>query len=125
MANKKRGYYSLKIGGKNRTMHFSMNFWANFTDILGISLEQIGELFSKGVSLKVIRTLIYSALLAYDQEESNEIDYNEFKVGMWLEDFDADELNNVVNAMMESRILGNDLNAGLNRNVKNTTKKGK
>lgn len=125
MANKKRGYYSLKIGGKNRTMHFSMNFWANFTDILGISLEQIGELFSKGVSLKVIRTLIYSALLAYDQEENNEIDYNEFKVGMWLEDFDADELNNVVNAMMESRILGNDLNAGLNRNVKNTTKKGK
>jgi hypothetical protein len=125
MANKKRGYYTLKIGGKNRTMHFSMNFWANFTDILGISLDELGSLFSKGVSIKTIRTLIYSALLAYDQEENNEIDYNEFKVGMWLEDFDSDELNNVVNAMMESRILGNDLNAGLNRNVKNTTKKGK
>lgn len=125
MANKKRGYYTLKIGGKNRTMHFSMNFWANFTDILGISLDELGNLFSKGVSIKTIRTLIYSALLAYDQEENNEIDYNEFKVGMWLEDFDSDELNNVVNAMMESRILGNDLNAGLNRNVKNTTKKGK
>lgn len=125
MANKKRGYYSLKIGGKNRTMHFSMNFWANFTDILGISLDKISDLFSNGISLKVIRTLIYSALLAYDQEENNEIDYNEFKVGMWLEDFDADELNNVVNAMMESRILGNDLNSGLARNVKNTTKKGK
>ena len=125
MANKKRGYYTLKIGGKNRTMHFSMNFWANFTDILGISLDELGSLFSKGVSIKTIRTLIYSALLAYDQEENNEIDYNEFKVGMWLEDFDSDQLNNVVNAMMESRILGNDLNAGLNRNVKNTTKKGK
>ena len=125
MANKKRGYYTLKIGEKNRTMHFSMNFWANFTDILGISLDELGSLFSKGVSIKTIRTLIYSALLAYDQEENNEIDYNEFKVGMWLEDFDSDELNNVVNAMMESRILGNDLNAGLNRNVKNTTKKGK
>jgi hypothetical protein len=125
MANKKRGYYTLKIGGKNRTMHFSMNFWANFTDILGISLDELGNLFSKGVSIKTIRTLIYSALLAYDQEENNEIDYNEFKVGMWLEDFDSDQLNNVVNAMMESRILGNDLNAGLNRNVKNTTKKGK
>ena len=125
MANKKRGYYSLKIGGKQRTMHFSMNFWANFTDILGIQLDQLSTLFSNGVSIKTIRTLIYSALLAYDQEENNEIDYNEFKVGMWLEDFDSDELNNVVNAMMESRILGNDLNAGLARNVKNTTKKGK
>ena len=125
MANKKRGYYTLKIGGKNRTMHFSMNFWANFTDILGVSLNELSGLFTKGVSIKTIRTIIYSALLAYDQEESNEIDYNEFKVGMWLEDFDSDELNNIVNAMMESRILGNDLNAGLNRNVKNTTKKGK
>jgi|TARA_S200002703_G_scaffold59780_2_gene51785 hypothetical protein len=125
MANKKRGYYSLKIGGKQRTMHFSMNFWANFTEILGIQLDQLSTLFSNGVSIKTIRTLIYSALLAYDQEEGNEIEYNEFKVGMWLEDFDSDELNNVVNAMMESRILGNDLNAGLARNVKKTTKKGK
>tara|TARA_R100000654_G_scaffold3137_1_gene10873 strand:+ start:2248 stop:2625 length:378 start_codon:yes stop_codon:yes gene_type:complete len=125
MANKKRGYYSLSMGGKKRTMHFSMNFWANFTDILDISLEQLGDLFQGGVSIKTIRTLVYSALLAYDQEEGNDVDYNEYKVGMWLEDFDSEELNNVVNAMMESRILGNDLNAGLNRNVKKTTKKGK
>ncbi len=106
-------------------MHFSMNFWANFTDLLDVSLDQLGNLFDKGVSIKTIRTLIYSGLLAYDQEEANEVDYNEFKVGMWLEDFNADELNNVVNAMMESRILGNDLNAGIDRNIKNTTKKGK
>jgi len=125
MANKKRGYYTLKIGGKNRTMHFSMNFWANFTDILNVPLDQIANVFEKGVSLSVIRSLIYSALLAYDQEEGNEVTYNQFKVGMWLEDFNADELDKVVNAMMESRILGNDLNAGLNRNVKQTTKKGK
>lgn len=125
MANKKRGYYTLKLGGKNRTMHFSMNFWANFTDLLDVSLDQLGNLFDKNVSIKTIRTLIYSGLLAYDQEEANEVDYNEFKVGIWLEDFNADELNNVVNAMMESRILGNDLNAGIDRNIKNTTKKGK
>jgi hypothetical protein len=125
MANKKRGYYTLKLGGKNRTMHFSMNFWANFTDLLDVSLDQLGNLFDKNVSIKTIRTLIYSGLLAYDQEEGHEVDYNEFKVGIWLEDFNADELNNVVNAMMESRILGNDLNAGIDRNIKNTTKKGK
>lgn len=125
MANKKRGYYTLKIGGKNRTMHFSMNFWSNFTDELQVPLDKLGELFDNGVSLSTIRTLVYSAILAYDQEEGNDIDYNIYKVGMWLEDFTADELNNVVNVMMDSRILGNDLNAGLNRNVKQTTKKGK
>jgi len=125
MANKKRGYYTIKLGGKNRVMHFSMNFWANFTDLLGISLDEIASIFEKGVSIKMIRSLIYSALLANDQENNNEIDYNKFSVGMWLEDFDANKLDEVVKAMMESRILGNDLNAGLNRNVKQTTKKGK
>jgi hypothetical protein len=122
MANKKRGYYTLKLGGKNRTMHFSMNFWANFTDLMGISLEEIGTVFANGLSIKAIRTLIYAALLAQDQEQGNEPDYNEFTVGAWLEDFNAEELENVINAMMESRILGNDLNMGIERNVKRTTK---
>ena len=124
MANKRRGYYTLKLGGKNRTMHFSMNFWANFTDELNISLEKIGEVFSDGVSISSIRALVYSGLKAYDQEEGNEIDYNQFKVGVWLEDFQAEKLNEMIEAMMESRILGNDLNMGVSRNVKKTTKVG-
>jgi hypothetical protein len=117
MANKKRGYYSLKIGGKNRTLHFSMNFWANFTDLLGISLDKLGEVFENGISIKSIRSLIYSGLLAYDQEEGNKIDYNEFKVGAWLEDIDAEELTKIVNAMTESKILGSSLNMGIERNA--------
>jgi hypothetical protein len=125
MATRKRGYYTLKLGGKNRTMHFSMNFWANFTDILGISLEQIGSAFSNGISITTLRAIIYSGLLAYDQEEGNEIDYNEFKVGAWLEDLDAAKLEDVVAAMFESKILGNDLNMGIERNVKRSTKQGK
>ena len=125
MANKKRGYYTIKLGGKNRVMHFSMNFWANFTELLEVSLDEIAGIFEKGVSIKMIRSLIYSALLANDQENGNEIDYNEFTVGMWLEDFEAEKLDEIVKAMMESRILGNDLNAGLSRNVKQTTKRGK
>tara|TARA_R110002167_G_scaffold220371_2_gene424973 strand:- start:1005 stop:1382 length:378 start_codon:yes stop_codon:yes gene_type:complete len=125
MANKKRGYYTVGMGGKQRTLHFSMNFWSNFTDILDIPLEGLADVFSDGIKLSTIRTLIYAGLLAYDQEEGNEIDYNEFKVGMWLEDFSAEKLESIVSTMMESRILGNDLNAGLSRNVKKTTKPGK
>jgi hypothetical protein len=125
MANKKRGYYTVEMGGKQRTLHFSMNFWSNFTDILNIPLEGLADVFSEGIKLSTIRTLIYAGLLAYDQEEGNEIDYNEFKVGMWLEDFSSEKLENIVQTMMQSRILGNDLNAGLSRNVKKTTKPGK
>jgi hypothetical protein len=125
MANKKRGYYTIKLGGKNRVMHFSMNFWANFTDELNVSLDQITTVFDKGVNIATIRALIYSALLANDQEQGNEIDYNVYTVGTWLEDFDAENIDDIVKAMIESRILGTDLNAGLSRNVKQTTKKGK
>ena len=125
MANKRRGYYTLKIGGKMRTMHFSMNFWSNFTEFLNMPLDKIGNVFNDGISIKGIIGLIYSGLLAYDQEEGNEIDYNEFKVGVWLEDIDSEKLNDVVSSMMESRILGNDLNMGINRKVTKTTKVGK
>ena len=43
-------------------------------------------------------------------------------MGAWLEDLEADSLNDIINAMMESRILGNELNMGIERNVKRTTK---
>ena len=116
--SKQRGYYTLKIGGKNRTLHFSMNFWATFTDLLGISLDELGDVFQKGVSLKAIINIIYVGILTYDQENKKEIDYDSFDVGNWLEDITAEEIEKVIQAMTESRILGNDLNAGLNRNPK-------
>jgi len=118
MANKRRGYYTTKLGGRNITLHFSMNFWANFTEIMNVPLDKIGELFSGGFSITAIRALVYSAMLAYDQEEGNEIDYNQFKVGAWLEDLGQEELENMISAMMESRILGNDLNMGIDRQAK-------
>tara|TARA_R100000773_G_C4213228_1_gene112275 strand:- start:819 stop:1214 length:396 start_codon:yes stop_codon:yes gene_type:complete len=115
MANKRRGYYTTNLGGRERTLHFSMNFWANFTEIMEVPLDKIGDLFSGGVSISAIRALVYSALLAFDQEEGNEINYNKFKVGSWLEDVDQKELEKMIAAMMESRILGNDLNMGIDR----------
>ena len=119
--NKKRGYYTFEIGGKKRTLHFSMNFWANFTDELGISLDEIGDIFGKGISLITLRALFHSAILAFDQEEKNPIDYDIYDVGSWLEDVDASKIEEIVQAMTESRILGNDLNQGIERNRKTTS----
>jgi hypothetical protein len=120
MANKKRGYYSLMIGEKNRTLHFSMNFWAAFTDELNISLDQIDKVFSSSLNLNTIRALVYAGLLAYDQEEGNEIDYNIYKVGAWLDDVNTEQFNEMINTLTESRILGNDLNGGISRTAKPT-----
>jgi len=121
---KQRGYYKIEMGGKERTLHFSMNFWANFTEILGIGLSELGEVFSGNLSIKAIRALVYSGILTYDQEEGNEIDYNEFKVGVWLEDVTSEQLQGIIEAMGESRVLGNDMNMGIQRKSK-TTKQGK
>ena len=120
---KQRGYYTLKIGGKNRTLHFSMNFWATFTDMLDISLDEIGGVFEKGVSLKAIITIVYAGILTYDQENKKEIDYDNFDVGNWLEDVTSEDIEKIIKAMTEYRILGKDLNGGLNRNPKDNSKK--
>ena len=109
MTNKKRGYIDIKVGNKNRTLHFSMNFWSEFTEQLGISLQDIGDAFQNGISIKGLRALVYSAILANDQEQNNEIDYNLFTVGAWLDELDADKINDIVEAMMQSKVLGNSL----------------
>ena len=51
MANKNKGYIDINIGGKKRTLHFSMNFWSEFTDQMGISLQDIGDAFEFGISI--------------------------------------------------------------------------
>ena len=110
MTNKKRGYIDIKVGNKNRTLHFSMNFWSEFTEQLGISLQDIGGEFQDGISIKGLRALVYSAILANDQENGNEIDYNLFTVGAWLDELDAEKINEIVEVMLQSKILGNSLN---------------
>lgn len=109
MANKKRGYLDIQLGGKKRTLHFSMNFWVEFTEQLGVSLTDIGDVFNGGMSLSGIRALIYSALRANDLEQGNEMDYTLYSVGNWLEDLEAEKINEIVEAMMQSKILGNSL----------------
>mgnify|MGYP003109011142 FL=1 len=121
--NSKRGYVEVEIGGKLRTLHFSMNFWCHFTDTLNIGLNDLDKFFTKGINVSTIRALIYSGLIAYDQEERNNIDYTIYDVGSWLEDFDSEQLTKVMNTLSQSRILGNDLNMGIQRNNKNQKKK--
>ena len=115
MANKNKGYIDINVGGKKRTLHFSMNFWSEFTEQLGISLQDIGEVFQNGISLKGLRALIYSSILANDQENGNEIDYNIYTVGSWLDELEAESINKIVETMLQSKILGNSLNSEIEK----------
>lgn len=118
MTNKKRGYIDITVNGKIKTLHFSMNFWAEFTEQLGISLQDIGSVFQNGISLTGLRSLIYSAALANDLENNNEVDYNVYSVGTWLDEIDAETINKIVETMIESKILGNSLNTESNTSAK-------
>lgn len=118
MTNKKRGYIDITVNGKKKTLHFSMNFWAEFTEQMGISLQEIGTVFESGVSLNGLRALIYSAVLANDLENNNDVDYNLYSVGTWLDDIDAETINQIVETMLQSKILGNSLNGGESKNAK-------
>jgi hypothetical protein len=86
-----------------------MNFWAEFTEQIGVSLQDIGSVFESGISLNGLRALIYSAALANDLEKGNKVDYNLYTVGTWLDDIDAEKINEIIEAMSESKILGNSL----------------
>lgn len=99
-------------------MHFSMNFWASLTETLDVAIEELDKVFTGKLQLSSIRAIIYCGLLAYDQEEGNEIDYNIYKVGSWLDDLPQDEFQNIMTAMTETKILGNELNAGIERQQK-------
>tara|TARA_Y100001972_G_scaffold124374_1_gene173364 strand:- start:504 stop:878 length:375 start_codon:yes stop_codon:yes gene_type:complete len=123
--NKQRGYYTLVIGGKERTMHFSMNFWASLTETLDVGLQDLEKVFSDKSQLSSIRAIIYCGLLAYDQEEGKDIDYNIYKVGSWLDELNQDEFNHIMTAMTETKILGNKLNAGVERTQKKNLPKTK
>lgn len=99
-------------------MHFSMNFWASLTETLDVAIEELDKVFTGKLQLSSIRAIIYCGLLAYDQEEGNEVDYNIYKVGSWLDDLPQDEFQKIMTAMTETKILGNELNAGIERQQK-------
>jgi len=123
--NTKRGYCQLEIGGKTRTLHFSMNFWAAFESAAGFTISEIDKVLGAGLNLTTLRAMIYAGLVAYDQENKQPIDYDQFDVGSWMDDVDQSNIEIIVSTLMESRILGNDLNAGVRRNVEKSTKNPK
>tara|TARA_R100000654_G_scaffold59112_1_gene85843 strand:- start:2479 stop:2850 length:372 start_codon:yes stop_codon:yes gene_type:complete len=122
--NSKRGYVDVEIGGRKRTLHFSMNFWCHFTESLKINLNDLDKLFSNtSFNMSTIRGIIYSGLVAFDKEEKNNIDYDKYDVGNWLENFDQEQLTKIMSALTQSKVLGNSLNMGLERENKSVKKK--
>lgn len=92
---KQRGYLQIDTPEGAKWMHFSMNALVNLKDINGLDIATWGKELDKADTLEqgvLICDLIYSGMLAFDQEEGNNADYNVFKVRNWaLEAMDNDD----------------------------------
>ena len=110
--NKQRGYYELDTPIGKKTLHFSMNFLFLLEEVTGESFTVFAEDIAKqkGIgSLRDTSTIVFCAMVAYDQEEENEIDYNLFKVRNWVSDIiisDSKVTGEIMDALINSSALG-------------------
>lgn len=91
---------TLKIGGKRRLLKFGTNQTAIYCDKYDLSLVGYTESLSNDkVKPSNLRDLIWSALVAGAQYKGQEVDFDELKVGDWIDDLSQDDLNSVFNVL--------------------------
>ena len=91
MKIKENGYYKLKTKDGDKWLHYSRLFLTRLEEVSGKDIVKFGEhLMSLDNSLNMeaqfdaLTDLTMAAMLAYDEKEGNEIDYDLYKVGEWL-----------------------------------------
>ncbi len=117
--NKKRGYYTIDVAGKEITGHFSVNFWALMEEELG--LKSLGETFShlgKAAGMSSVRRLMYCSSRAYCLENGIDPYYKDiYQCGLDMEDVDDEALAEVLDAFTNSKLMTNDENFGIERST--------
>jgi hypothetical protein len=91
---------TLKIGGKRRLLKFGTNQTAIYCDKYDLSLVGYTESLSNDkVKPGNLRDLIWSALVAGAQYKGQEVDFDELKVGDWIDDLSQSDLDSVFNVL--------------------------
>ena len=89
--NIKNGYYKLKTDDGPKWLHFSRLFIDKIKEVSGKNILEFGE-YLKSLDndlnmmsqFDAITDLTMAAMMAYDEKEGNDIDYDLYKVGEWL-----------------------------------------
>lgn len=91
---------TLKIGGKRRLLKFGTNQTAIYCDKYDLSLVGYTESLSNDkVKPGNLRDLIWSALVAGAQYKGQEVDFDELKVGDWIDDLSQSDLDSVFSVL--------------------------
>lgn len=91
-----RGEVEVSIGGKPRLVKFGINQLAIFTQKHNIQLSDVS------FGMEQIRDLIWSALVAGAKKQGQEVDFDEWTVGEWIDDMDETEFNKIIDTLNKS-----------------------
>lgn len=106
-----RGYHTIKTDNINLPIHFSANSWFNLLQDTGMQFDEFGEKLDEVFSaekvdeleaVEVFTALVYSAALAYHQEEGIDLPVNRFKLRDLMANISEEDVRGVLNAMNES-----------------------
>ena len=85
----------IEIGGKERTLRYDMNAWADIGDKLGITVRLAhlqDDLLERPLPLSAVRSIVWAGLIGEDP------DLTEREVGSWI---DAENLGEVIKVFFE------------------------
>lgn len=95
---------------RSLTFRFDLNCWDEFCRLRKIPLSEISNEVSKenpGV-LGAMRDLLYCALVSDVRLKGKEPDFNNYTVGVWINDMDQADYNRITDTMQGSKLLGNE-----------------
>lgn len=112
--------HKLKIGDKEYNFLFSMLFWKTFYNETGISLNEVGErLVTENLidQLECAAGIIYSGALTYDKKFKTDQGLTPDDAFEALGEISQQDLTDLFSKLWDTKILGNPINAGMERNA--------
>lgn len=91
-----RGEVEVSIGGKPRLLKFGTNQLAIFTQMHKVDLSEAD------FGMHHLRDLIYSALVAGAKKQKQDVDFDEWTVGEWIDDLPDEDLQKIVDSFTNS-----------------------
>lgn len=91
-----RGEVEVSIGGKPRLLKFGTNQLAIFTQMHKVDLSEAD------FGMHHLRDLIYSALVAGAKKNKEEVTFDEWTVGEWIDDLPDEDLQKIVDSFTNS-----------------------
>lgn len=91
-----RGEVEATLGGKVRLVKFGTNQLALFTEKHKIDPSDVE------FGMAHLRDLVWSALVSGAKKKGEQVDFDEWQVGDWLDDIDQAEFDKIMDAFQKS-----------------------